>query len=41
MSIWISAGIFDNGESFDSMTISVPLPWTAALEVRSHFGRGR
>lgn len=40
MSSWSSAGILENGESFESMTISVPLPLTEALERCSHFGRG-
>jgi hypothetical protein len=39
MSSWISAGILERGESLDSVTISVPLPWTTAFDVRNHFGR--
>lgn len=36
---WSSVGNFERGESRDSEIISVPLPWTAGFEVRSHLGR--
>lgn len=36
MSSWISVGIVEKSESWDNITISVPLPRMAALWERSH-----